>query len=149
MTQDEKKQAVAKAALEFVEAGTAVGIGTGSTANYFIDALAEVKHKVDTTVASSEESARRLRSHGIPVTDLNNVAELSGRLRLLGEDERVADRLVELLREVPAAGKQIHDANVVATMLVHGVDTLVTADASHFRRYGVLLRVLDLATVAP
>ena len=77
MTQDEKKQAVAKAALEFVEAGSAIGVGTGSTANYFIDALAEIKHKVDTTVASSEESARRLQAHGIPVTDLNNVSELS------------------------------------------------------------------------
>jgi ribose 5-phosphate isomerase A len=77
MTQDEKKQAVAKAALEFVEAGTAIGVGTGSTANYFIDALAEIKHKIDTTVASSEESARRLQIHGIPVTDLNSVSELS------------------------------------------------------------------------
>ena len=47
MTQDEKKQAVARAALEFVEVGTIVGVGTGSTANYFIDALAESKHKID------------------------------------------------------------------------------------------------------
>lgn len=77
MTQDEKKQAVAKAALEFVETGTVVGVGTGSTANYFIDALAEIKHKVEATVASSEDSARRLETHGIPVTDLNSVAELS------------------------------------------------------------------------
>lgn len=77
MTQDDKKKAVARAALEFVESGTIVGVGTGSTANYFIDALAEVKHKVDATVASSEESARRLRAHGIPVTDLNSVGELA------------------------------------------------------------------------
>ena len=77
MTQDDKKKAVARAALEFVEPGTIVGVGTGSTANYFIDALAEVKHKVDATVASSEESARRLRAHGIPVTDLNSVGELA------------------------------------------------------------------------
>jgi len=77
MTQDDKKKAVARAALEFVESGTIVGVGTGSTANYFIDALAEVKHKVDATVASSEESARRLREHGIPVTDLNSVGEMA------------------------------------------------------------------------
>lgn len=77
MTQDEKKQAVARAALEYVEAGTVIGIGTGSTANYFIEALAEVKHKVDATVASSKESARRLESHRIPVTDLNSVSELA------------------------------------------------------------------------
>ena len=77
MTQDDKKKAVARAALEFVESGAIVGVGTGSTANYFIDALAEVKHKVDATVASSEESARRLREHGIAVTDLNSVSEMA------------------------------------------------------------------------
>ncbi len=77
MTQDEKKQAVAQAALEFVEAGTIVGVGTGSTANYFIDALAGIKHKLDGSVASSEESARRLEAHGIPVMDLNSVSELA------------------------------------------------------------------------
>ena len=77
MTQDEKKQAVAQAALEFVEAGTIVGVGTGSTANYFIDALAGVKHKVDGSVASSEESTRRLEAYGIPVMDLNSVSELA------------------------------------------------------------------------
>ncbi len=80
---------------------------------------------------------------------LDNLAEFLGRLRFLDEDERVADRLRMLLREVPAAGKQVHDANLVATMLVHGVDTLVTADVSHFRRYGELLRILDLASVSP
>ena len=77
MTQDEKKQAVARAALEFVEAGTIVGVGTGSTANYFIDALAEIRHKVDGTIASSEESARRLQAHGIRVMDLNSVSEMA------------------------------------------------------------------------
>lgn len=77
MTQDEKKQAVARAALEFVETGTVVGVGTGSTANYFIDALAEIKHMVEGAVASSEESARRLAAHGIMVLDLNSVSELS------------------------------------------------------------------------
>lgn len=77
MTQDEKKQAVAAAALEYVEPGTIVGVGTGSTANYFIDALATIKHKLDGSVASSEESARRLKRHGIPVLDLNGVSDLS------------------------------------------------------------------------
>ena len=77
MTQDEKKQAVASAALDFVEAGTVVGVGTGSTANYFIDALAQIKHRIDAAVASSEESARRLEAHGIQVTDLNSVSELA------------------------------------------------------------------------
>jgi ribose 5-phosphate isomerase A len=74
MTQDGKKMAVARAALEFVESGTIVGVGTGSTANYFIDALAQIKHKVDASVASSQESAVRLQAHGIPGVDLNSVA---------------------------------------------------------------------------
>ena len=77
MTQDEMKQAVAKAAIEYVEAGTIVGVGTGSTANFFIDELATIKHKIDGTVASSEASAERLRGHGIEVLDLNSVSKIA------------------------------------------------------------------------
>ena len=77
MTQDEMKQAVAKAALEYVVPNTIIGIGTGSTANYFIDYLADIKGKIDGTVASSVASADRLKSHGIPVFDLNEVDGLS------------------------------------------------------------------------
>lgn len=77
MTQDELKQMVAKAALEYVEPDTVVGVGTGSTANYFIDFLASIKGRIEGTVASSEASAERLRKHGIPVLDLNSVSEIS------------------------------------------------------------------------
>ncbi len=77
MTQDEMKQAVAKAAIDYVEAGTIIGVGTGSTANFFIDELAKIKHKIDGTVASSVASAERLQGHGIEVFDLNNVSEIS------------------------------------------------------------------------
>lgn len=77
MTQDEMKQAVAQAAIEYVEAGTIVGVGTGSTANFFIDELAKIKHKIDGTVASSEASAERLKGHGIEVFDLNSVSEIA------------------------------------------------------------------------
>ena len=77
MTQDEMKKMVAEAALEYVEPGTIIGIGTGSTANHFIDSLAGIKHKIDGTVASSNASAERLAAHGIPVLDLNSVDELS------------------------------------------------------------------------
>jgi ribose 5-phosphate isomerase A len=77
MTQDEMKKMVAEAALEYVEPGTIIGIGTGSTANHFIDSLAGIKHKIDGTVASSNASAERLAAHGIPVLDLNSVNELS------------------------------------------------------------------------
>jgi ribose 5-phosphate isomerase A len=77
MDQNELKKMVAKAALEYVEAGSVVGVGTGSTANHFIDALAGIKGKIEGTVASSMASAERLRGHGIPVLDLNAAGELS------------------------------------------------------------------------
>ena len=71
-TQDELKQQVAKAAVEYVKEGI-IGVGTGSTANYFIEELAKVKHKIEGAVASSEATAQRLRGHGIEVFDLNNI----------------------------------------------------------------------------
>ena len=77
MDQNELKRMVAEAALEYVEAGTIVGVGTGSTANLFIDALARIKGRLEGTVASSVASAERLKGHGIPVLDLNAAGELS------------------------------------------------------------------------
>lgn len=77
MDQNEMKRQAAEAALEYVEVGTYIGIGTGSTANMFIDALAAIKHKIEGTVASSNASAERLKSHGIPVVELNEVDGLS------------------------------------------------------------------------
>ncbi|KAF0191659.1 MAG: ribose 5-phosphate isomerase A [Gammaproteobacteria bacterium] len=71
------KKAVAEAALTYVEAGTVIGVGTGSTANFFIDALARIKHRIDGTVASSLATEKRLKSHGIPVLELNEVDGLS------------------------------------------------------------------------
>lgn len=75
MTQDELKQAVARAAIDYVPQGI-IGVGTGSTANFFIDELAKVKGRFDGAVASSEATAQRLKGHGIPVYELNNVGEL-------------------------------------------------------------------------
>ena len=85
MTQDEMKKAAAAAAIDYVESGMVVGIGTGSTANHFIDLLAEIKHKIDATVASSIASADRLKAHGITVLDLNDAGQLS--LYVDGADE--------------------------------------------------------------
>ncbi len=80
MNQDELKQAVAKAAFEYVESrledDMVIGVGTGSTANFFIDELAAVGHRLGGTVASSEETARRLKAHNIPVYDLNSTGML-------------------------------------------------------------------------
>jgi ribose 5-phosphate isomerase A len=75
MTQDELKQAVARAAIDYVPQGI-IGVGTGSTANFFIDELAKVKGRFDGAVASSEATAQRLKSHGIAVYELNDVGEL-------------------------------------------------------------------------
>lgn len=85
MNQDAMKKAAAEAALEYVESGMIVGIGTGSTANHFIDLLAGMKSKIDGTVASSIASAERLESHGIPVMSLNEAGSLS--LYVDGADE--------------------------------------------------------------
>ncbi|MCI2283501.1 ribose-5-phosphate isomerase RpiA [Colwellia sp. MSW7] len=73
MTQDEMKKAAATKALEYIKNDTIVGVGTGSTVNYFIDALATIKHNIVGAVSSSEESSKRLKAHGIEVFDLNNV----------------------------------------------------------------------------
>lgn len=85
MNQDAMKKAAAEAALAYVEPGMIVGIGTGSTANHFIDLLAAMKDKIDGTVASSIASAQRLEGHGIRVMDLNEAGQLS--LYVDGADE--------------------------------------------------------------
>ena len=72
LSQDELKKQVASAAIDYVKSGI-IGVGTGSTANYFIDALAQIKHKIDGAVASSDATAERLRSHGIEVFNLNDI----------------------------------------------------------------------------
>jgi len=76
MTQDELKQAVARAAIDYVVDGEIVGVGTGSTANFFIDELGKIKHRIKGAVASSEATAERLRAHGIAVFDLNDVTSM-------------------------------------------------------------------------
>ena len=84
MSADDYKRMAAEAALEYVEGGI-IGVGTGSTANHFIDLLATIKGKIEATVASSEATAERLRGHGIEVVDLNSAGNLS--LYVDGADE--------------------------------------------------------------
>jgi ribose 5-phosphate isomerase A len=76
MNQDEMKRQAAEAALAYVEGGI-IGVGTGSTVNHFIDALAGIKGRIDGAVSSSEASTQRMKDHGIPVYDLNAVGELT------------------------------------------------------------------------
>ena len=94
MDQNEKKAQVAKAAMQFIEDDMIVGIGTGSTVNYFIDALAEKKHLIAGTVSSSEASAERLQSHGIRVMDIHAVDDIA--VYVDGADE--ANKHLQLIK---------------------------------------------------
>ncbi len=76
MNQDEKKRKVAEAALQYVVEDGYVGVGTGSTVNYFIEELAKIKHKIEGAISSSEASEKLLREHKIPVVSLNSVIEI-------------------------------------------------------------------------
>src|SRR3990167_5331757 len=80
-----RKKAVAEAALTLIEPGIVIGVGSGSTVRYFIDALQSIKHKIEGAVASSVETANRLKAIGIPLVDLNAVSELT--LYVDGADE--------------------------------------------------------------
>ena len=93
MTADELKQQAAKAALDYVKGGI-IGVGTGSTVNHFIDYLATIKGKIEGTVSSSEASTERLKSHGIPVLDLNATGELE--VYIDGADE--SDHYLNLIK---------------------------------------------------
>ena len=85
MTQDELKALVGSAAVAHVQPGSVIGVGTGSTVNHFIDALARMPQRIAAAVSSSEQSTRRLRGHGIDVIDANEVESLS--LYVDGADE--------------------------------------------------------------
>jgi len=103
MTQDELKKAVAAAAFDYIQKyrleDSVIGVGTGSTANLFIEELARIKHEIKATVASSEETARRLKSHGIPVYELNSVDEVT--VYIDGADE--ANEYLQLIKGGAAA----------------------------------------------
>jgi ribose 5-phosphate isomerase A len=109
MTQDEQKRAVARAAIQYVPVGSIVGVGTGSTANYFIDELAAIKHKIEGAVASSEATARRLISHGIEVMDLNSVDVLP--VYVDGTDE-----ITEHLHMIKGGGGALTREKIVAAV---------------------------------
>ena len=113
MNQDELKQAVGQAAVDYIkphlDEDSIIGVGTGSTANCFIDALAAVKHLFDGAVASSEASAERLKSHGIPVYDLNSVD---------GMDFYIdgADEINEHLEMIKGGGAALTREKIVAAV---------------------------------
>lgn len=94
MSVEQRKRAAAEAALEYINRGDVIGVGTGSTVNYFIDALAAMKADIDGAVSSSEASTARLRQHGIRVLELNETGELP--LYVDGADE--ANRHLQLIK---------------------------------------------------
>lgn len=84
-------------------------------------------------------ATRPVQHDGLGMTQpdaIANVRALRARLHLLSEDVKVSERLLELLDQIECRGKQVHDANVVATMLVHGIGTVVTLNADDFARFG-------------
>ncbi len=108
MTQDEQKQAVAKAAIEYVREGV-VGVGTGSTANFFIAELAKIKGRIDAAVASSQATSDRLKAAGIHVVDLNSVTDLP--VYVDGADE-----ITEHLAMIKGGGGALTREKIVAAV---------------------------------
>ncbi len=122
------KQAVAKAAIEQIRGKLAsdaiIGVGTGSTANFFIDELATVKHLFDGAVASSEETATRLKAHGITVYDLNSVASID--VYIDGADE--FNQRLELIKGGGAALTREKIVAAVAQQFICIVDASKRVD---------------------
>lgn len=90
MSQDAQKKAVATASIDFIGEGIALGVGTGSTVNYLIDLLPDVRDRIERVVSSSAESTRRLEEHGFEVSTLNSVGDLD--LYIDGADEATKHR---------------------------------------------------------
>lgn len=109
MTQDELKQAVAREAIKYVEDDSVVGVGSGSTANFFIDGLGQVKNRIAGAVASSEKTAERLKGYGIRLFDLNGVNELP--VYIDGADE-----ITEHLTMIKGGGGALTREKVVAAV---------------------------------
>ena len=125
-TQEKQKRAVAQAAIQHVPVGSVVGVGTGSTPNYFIDELAKIKHKIEGAVASSENTAQRLREHHIEVLDLNSVGELP--VYIDGADE-----ITEHLHMIKGGGGALTREKIVAATAKQFVCV-----ADHSKLVGVL-----------
>ncbi len=109
MTQDDLKQAVAREAIRYVVDGAVIGVGSGSTAHFFIDELAKMKNRIAGAVASSEKTAERLKRHGIRLLDLNGVNELP--VYIDGADE-----ITEHLAMIKGGGGALTREKVVAAV---------------------------------
>ncbi|MBA6303774.1 ribose-5-phosphate isomerase RpiA [Colwellia sp. MB02u-14] len=109
MTQDEMKKAAALKALEFIKNDTIVGVGTGSTVNHFIDALATIKDDIEGAVSSSKVSTQKLKAHGIEVFELNDVGSID--VYVDGADE-----ITEYLSMIKGGGAALTREKIVAAV---------------------------------
>ena len=109
MDKERLKKSVAKAALDYIEHGMIVGVGSGSTVNYFIEELKSVKNKIEAAVASSLETEKRIKALGIPVWDLNSVGDLP--LYIDGADEINANKQM-----IKGGGGALTREKIVATV---------------------------------
>lgn len=109
MTQDDKKRAAAQAALEYVKPGNIIGVGTGSTVNHFIDALASMKDDIEGAVSSSDASTERLQALGIEVFDLNSVSSFD--IYVDGADE-----ITEHMHMIKGGGAALTREKIVAAV---------------------------------
>jgi len=139
MTQDELKQAVAREAVRHVIEGAVIGVGTGTTANCFIDELAKIKERIAGAVASSDASAQRLAGHGIRVFDLNDVADLP--VYVDGADE-----VTEQLAMIKGGGGALTREKIVAAaagkfVCIADASKLVTS----LGRYPLPVEVIPMA----
>lgn len=107
--QDRAKKQAAEAAIEFIQPGMIVGVGTGSTVNYFIDALANIKQEIEGAVSSSEASTKRLKDHGIPVYDLNG----AGNIQVYVDG---ADEITPQLHMIKGGGGALTREKIVAAV---------------------------------
>ena len=143
MTQERLKQAVAGAAIEYVlnnlDFDSYLGVGTGSTCDYFIDLLAEHKGRITGAVASSEHSAQRLRDHGIPVHDLNSVDEVQ--IYIDGADE--VNLRLELIKGGGGALTREKIVAAVAKEFVCIVDE--SKQVKHLGKFPLPIEVIPMA----
>jgi len=109
MTQDELKQSVAREAIKYIVDNEVIGVGSGSTANFFVDELGKVRNRIAGAVASSEKTAERLKRHGVRLFDLNSVNELP--VYIDGADE-----ITEHLAMIKGGGGALTREKIVAAV---------------------------------
>ncbi len=138
-SQNNLKLKVACEALNYIDGHTIIGVGTGSTVNYFIDELAKIKHRIDGCVASSKDTAQRLKNHNIPVFALTTVGSLA--LYIDGADEVTVDRAM-----IKGGGGALTCEKILATSAKEFICIVDESKwVSHLGQFPVAVEVLPIA----